>query len=95
MRGRIRVSEAVTASIQDRVLKVFREVFQAPDLAIHERTKAADVAGWDSLNHINLVLALEEEFAVSFTAHEIGSMADVGDLYAALERKCGPTPSTS
>jgi len=73
--------------MRERVLKVFREVFGDDELVVTESTTAKDVQGWDSFNHITLTLRLEEEFGVSFTTREIGSMARVGDLYALLETK--------
>lgn len=75
--------------MRERVLKVFREIFADPELVVGENTTAADIPGWDSFNHINLILGLEEEFGVGFTTKEIGSMARVGDLYAMLEKKLG------
>lgn len=73
--------------MRERVLKVFREVFADEELVVTEATTAKDVQGWDSFNHITLTLRLEEEFGVSFTTREIGSMARVGDLYSLLATK--------
>lgn len=70
-----------------RVEKVFREVFEEPSLEISAQTKAADIPKWDSLTHINLIIALEEEFEIQFTSQEVTSMACVGDLFTLLEQK--------
>jgi acyl carrier protein len=74
-----------------KVTPVFREVFDRPDLVVTEATNAASVEGWDSLAHINLIVALEEAFGVSFTTKEVGAMTCVGDLLKLLEQK-GVTP---
>jgi acyl carrier protein len=66
--------------VLDRLLKVFRDVFEDADLGVTEATTAADVPGWDSFNHVNLVLALEEEFGVRFTTPEIGTMASIAEI---------------
>jgi acyl carrier protein len=66
---------------------IFKEVFNDPDLEITEDTTAADVAEWDSFNHLSLIMAIEDEFSVSFTTQEIGKMARVGDLIKVLESK--------
>lgn len=70
-----------------RVEKVFREVFEEPALTISASTKAADIPKWDSLTHINLIIALEEEFEIQFTSQEVTSMTCVGDLFTLLEQK--------
>lgn len=66
---------------------VFQEVFDDPGLKIFPEMAARDVEGWDSYNHINLIVALEEAFDISFTTEEIGSMAKVGDLITLLAAK--------
>jgi acyl carrier protein len=71
----------------ERVEKVFREVFEKPELRIHPGMTAAEVDNWDSFNHINLVVALEDTFAVTLTTEEIASMANVGDLVKVLQKK--------
>lgn len=76
--------------IKDRVEKVFREVFDDPHLSVTADTTAADIPRWDSLEHINLIIALEEEFGIQFASAEVTSMARVGNLYAVLERKVRP-----
>lgn len=72
--------------MRDRVRSVFREVFDDPTIVVTERTAAADIPTWDSLTHINLIIALEEEFKLQFTSEEVTSMSCVGDLFAILER---------
>jgi acyl carrier protein len=70
-----------------RLTEVFREIFDAEDLTITRHTTAADVSGWDSLMHVRLVLAIEKAFAVRFSSSEVASLANVGDLVDALDRK--------
>ncbi|MFN0075081.1 MAG: acyl carrier protein [Prosthecobacter sp.] len=69
------------------VTPIFRNVFDAPSLEVSESLSAADVEGWDSFAHINLIVALEEAFKVSFTTTELGQMACVGDLITLLQAK--------
>ena len=73
--------------IPERTAKIFREVFEEPALAISAETKAEDIPQWDSLTHINLIIALEEEFGIQFTSQEVTSMTCVGDLFTLLEQK--------
>ena len=74
-------------SIEDIVLEVFREIFDDPELEISNETNASDIEGWDSFNHITLIVELEDKFDIQFTTKEIGSMTCVGDLYEILKEK--------
>ena len=51
---------------------MFREVFRDPGLVICRATTAMDIQGWDSFRHLNLIVAIEAEFDVSFTTRELG-----------------------
>jgi len=73
--------------MQDKLLSIFREVFNDPDLVVNENTTAAEVRGWDSFNHMNLIMTIEEAFSVSFSTKEIGQMGRVGDLVKLLQQK--------
>jgi acyl carrier protein len=73
--------------LQRRAQGIFREVFENPELVISKETVADDIQNWDSLTHISLVIALEEEFEIEFSTQEVTSMANVGDLFAAIERR--------
>lgn len=73
--------------MDQKILEIFREVFNNPELEVTEATTAADVDGWDSFNHLNLIMALEESYSVSFSTVEIGQMAHVGNLVQLLEKK--------
>ncbi len=73
--------------IRDQAQQVFREVFENPGLSITDKTTAADIPEWDSLAHINLIIALESSFGFQFTSEEVTSMANVGDLFKLLEKE--------
>ena len=73
--------------MNEKLKSIFREVFDDPELEVNENTTASDISGWDSFNHINLVMAIEDEFSISFSTSEIGKMAHVGDLEKLLRKK--------
>ena len=75
------------AEIKTQLTAVFRDVFDDNALEIHEAMTAKDVADWDSLNHINLVVAVERSFRVKLTTREVSALEKVGDLIALLEKK--------
>jgi acyl carrier protein len=67
--------------------EVFRTVFDDDALLVRPETTAAEVPGWDSLSHVNLITAVEARFNVRFTRKELLRQRKVGDLLADLERK--------
>lgn len=69
------------------IREVFRTVFDDPALAVGPETVAKDVEGWDSLGHINLVVALEQRFSVRFKLSELNALRNVGDLERLLRAK--------
>jgi acyl carrier protein len=74
-------------AVYDRLTSVFREVFDEDDLVVSPHMTADDVDGWDSLNHIRLMLAVSNAFGVKFTALEIGALKNVGELADLIIRK--------
>jgi acyl carrier protein len=66
---------------------VFREVFDKPDLVLTEAMTAADVENWDSLNHIDLIVAVERKFKIKFTTREVTGLKTVGDLAELTAKK--------
>jgi acyl carrier protein len=73
--------------IYHKLTEVFRDVFDDDGLCLCDQTTADDVDGWDSLNHIRLMLAIQKTFGVRFSAHEIGKLKNVGDLASLLQSK--------
>lgn len=65
---------------------VFEEVFDRP-VELREDTTAADIEEWDSIAHVTLILATEEEFGVRFDSSEIANASDVGEFVSLLESK--------
>jgi acyl carrier protein len=66
---------------------VFREELELDDLELTDETTADDVEEWDSLSHVQLVVALEKAFAVKFSSREILSWDNVGDLVSCIQKK--------
>ncbi|MEN9637327.1 MAG: hypothetical protein RL077_5731 [Verrucomicrobiota bacterium] len=73
--------------MHDRIVSVFREVFDNPALDISDASSAQDVPEWDSLAQVKLIIGLEEEFRIKFTTNEVAEMKCVADLKAALSNK--------
>ncbi len=71
----------------DRLTKVFQEVFDRPSLKIKDEFDAESIPGWDSLMHINLIVAIEEEFGISFSTAEIAGFKCIGDVKKLILRR--------
>ncbi|OOQ58681.1 acyl carrier protein [Mucilaginibacter pedocola] len=67
--------------------EVFRDTLDNDDINLTDTTIAKDVEDWDSLNHIQLVVAIEKKFKIRFTAKEIHSWENVGQLVDSLAGK--------
>ena len=63
------------------------DVFNRSPLVISDATSAADIDEWDSLNHIQLVVDIEKAFKVKFTAQEILTWKNVGEICASVQNK--------
>jgi acyl carrier protein len=70
-----------------QVNDVFKDVFDDDSLAINSETTAKDVDDWDSLTHIQLVVAIEKHFKIRFTSSEIQGFANVGQMCEAILTK--------
>ncbi len=73
--------------IIEELNEVFCDVFDDPQIKIFEAMTAKDIDGWDSLNHINLIVAVEKRFRIKFTTKEIMSFENVGQFANAVESK--------
>ena len=73
--------------IINSITPIFQEVFDDPDLLVSRGLNASQVENWDSLNHITLIVALEELCDITFTTEELASLTDVGDFIDLLKRK--------
>ena len=66
--------------VLDRVQEVFRDVLDDEEIVLTDQTTADDIDDWDSLSHIQLVVAVEKAFHVKFSSKEILSWKNVGEL---------------
>lgn len=66
--------------ITERLNGVFRDIFDDPDLSVNEATTSADIEDWDSIEHINLIGAIEDEFSMRFKMREVSGMKNVGEM---------------
>lgn len=78
---RFRMEEKMSRDeIFERLSEVFQDVFDDPEIEVDENTTAADIEDWDSLEHINLLAAVELEFGVKFNMGQVVTMKNVGEM---------------
>jgi acyl carrier protein len=74
------------SNARERVQDVFRETFDDPELVLRDEMTADDVAGWDSMAHINLIISLERRLGIKFATAEISQMKDPGQNVGSMLR---------
>ncbi len=68
------------AEVFEKLNEVFQDVFDDEDITVGEETTSADIEDWDSLEHINLVVAVEKAFGIKFNMGEVNTMKNVGAM---------------
>lgn len=66
--------------ITEKLTSVFREVFDDETIVLSDELTADDIDAWDSLSHVNLIIAIEMAFDIGFKQNEILNFANVGEL---------------
>ena len=65
--------------VTKRLNKILNEIFIDSEFVFSRDLTASDIDEWDSLTHINLIVAIEKEFGISFTLEELEQQNNVGD----------------
>lgn len=73
--------------IMEKIQDIFRDVFDDEELIVTDSTSSDDIEEWDSLSHIQLVVAIERDFGLKLTSKEILSWEDVGEMADAIRAK--------
>lgn len=76
-------------NIYAQLIPIFQDIFDDDDIKIEDSTTAKDIDGWDSLNHINLVLGAEQEFGIKFKTSEVSKLQNVGEFVDLIDHKLG------
>ena len=67
-------------TIYEMLNEVFRDVFDDDSITVNAETTADDIEDWDSLEHINLVVAVENKFGIKFNMNEVVTFKNVGEM---------------
>lgn len=74
---------AILAEVQE----IFQDVLDNEDIELTYETTAEDIEEWDSLSHIQLIVAIEKHFKIKFTSREILSWKNVGEMIDCVATK--------
>lgn len=66
---------------------IIQETLELQELVVTHETSATEVDEWDSMSHIQLIVAIEQKFQVSFTLGELNALRNVGDMIALITKK--------
>ncbi len=69
--------------------EIVRETLGDPQMVVTPETSAATVPGWDSVAMVDMIMAVEERFAIHLGSRDLDQIASVGDMVALIERKTG------
>lgn len=73
--------------LEEKVFEIFSKVMNFPKEKLNLKTKIEEVENWDSVQHLNLILAIEEEFNVKFNPDEIQEMLSIEKILSNLKNK--------
>ena len=76
-------------AVFDRLNTIFRDNFDDDEISLTDETSAEDIEDWDSLEQINLVVAIQDAFGIKFNIDEVNAMKNVGEMADAILAKTG------
>ncbi len=76
-------------SILQELKLIFEDTLDVQNITLTHATTALDIEEWDSISHIQLIVAIEKKFKIKFNAVEIQSFKNVGDMVSAIQSKLG------
>ena len=73
--------------IYEKLNEIFRDIFDDEDIVVTPETNSDSIEDWDSLEHINLVVAIEKAFEMKFSMDEVTGMKDVGEMVEIIKAR--------
>jgi len=75
--------------VLEQITLIFRSELEDESIQLEFDTTADDVEGWDSITHVQLIVAIERKYGIRFTSKEIQGFKNVGELCEAIIAKKG------
>ena len=76
-------------AIFEELTEIFRDLFDDEEIELTDETTAEDIEDWDSLEQINLLVAIEKKFSIKFKLDEVSHLANVGDMVSLVQKLVG------
>lgn len=76
-------------AIYEKLTVIFRDIFDDEDIEINDNTTARDIEDWDSLEQINLLVAMENEFSIKIPLAEVSKLENVGQMVDLVAKLIG------
>ena len=73
--------------IYETLNEIFQDVFDDEDIVVDAGTNSDTIEDWDSLEHINLVVAIEKAFGLKFSMAEVTGMKNVGEMVEIIKAR--------
>ncbi len=73
--------------IYEELNEIFRDIFDDDSIELKPETNSDDIEDWDSLEHINLVVAIEKKFGIKFSMDEVTGMKNVGEMVEIIKAR--------
>jgi acyl carrier protein len=74
---------------REKLHEIFRDLFDDDNIVLTDDTSAKDIAGWDSLTNVKLIVRIEKAFKIRFGTGEVVGINNVGELVALINKKLG------
>lgn len=75
--------------IYEKMTEIFRDVFDDESIVLADETTADDIEDWDSLEQINLLMAIENNFGIKFRLADVSGLENVGAMVDLVQRLVG------
>ena len=73
-------------AIFEELTEIFRDIFDDEEIELTDETTADDIEDWDSLEQINLLVAIEKKYSIKFKLDDVAKLANVGDMVSLIEK---------
>ena len=83
----MKTGEMMEEKIYEKLNEIFRDIFDDEEIVVTPETNSDTIEDWDSLEHINLVVAIEKTFSMKFSMDEVTGMKDVGEMVEIIKER--------
>jgi acyl carrier protein len=73
--------------IYTQLTELFRDLFANEKIVLTPETNAKNIEGWDSFNHLSVIVAVETRFGIKMKTKELDQLKNIGDLVSIIQSK--------